>query len=216
MRPDAHSPRTRWIAYAKALAVFTILYNLVEGLVSMAFGWSDGSLALFGFGADSFIEVFSALLVLWRLRADGCGEGLVERERKATRGIGASLLVLAAGTVGGALLQLRAKGHPSTTVPGLLVSLASLGFMVYLWRAKLRAAKALDSRALEGDAACSRACIQLSAILLAGSLAFLVAPRLWWVDSAAALLLALFIAKEGWEMRRAAGREDFDGGCGCH
>ena len=216
MKPEAGAARNHWIAYAKALAVATILFNLAEGLVSMGFGWSDDSMALFGFGADSFVEVFSALLVLWRLRADGCSDGLIERERKATGGIGWLLLMLAAGIAGGSLLQLKAKGHPSTTLPGLLVSVASLGFMVFLWRAKLAAATALDSRAVASDAACSRACIQLSAILLAGSLVFFVAPRLWWVDSAAALLLALFIAQEGWGMRKAAAREDFDGGCGCH
>lgn len=216
MRPEAGAPRSRWIAYAKTLAIFTIAYNLLEGLVSMGFGWSDDSMALFGFGADSFIEVFSALLVLWRLRADGCGDDLIARERKVTKGIGWLLLVLAVGTLGGSLLQLKAKGHPSTTLPGLIVSVVSLGFMVFLWRAKLAAAKALDSRALEGDAACSLACIQLSTILLVGSLIFLMAPRFWWVDSSAALLLAGFIAKEGWEMRQAAMREDFDGGCGCH
>ena len=216
LKPDASAPRDRWIAYAKTLAVFTILYNLVEGLVSMGFGWSDDSLALFGFGADSFIEVFSALLVLWRLRADACGDDLIARERKAAKGIGWLLLLLAAGVIGGSLLQLKAAAHPRTTLPGVIVSLASLGFMVFLWRAKLTAAKALDSRAVAGDAACSLACVQLSAILFAGSLLFLVLPSLWWVDSAAALALALFIAKEGWEMRRAAMREDFDGGCGCH
>lgn len=216
MGPDPGAPRETWIRYAKVLAVFTILYNLAEGLVSMGFGWSDDSVALFGFGADSFIEVFSALLVLWRLRAEGCGDDLVARERKVAKGIGWMLLLLAAGTIGGSLLQLKAGGHPSTTLPGVIVSLASLGFMVFLWRAKRVAAKALDSRALEGDAACSMACIQLSTILLTGSLIFLAAPRLWWVDSAAALLLSLFIAKEGWKMRQAASRDDFDGGCGCH
>lgn len=215
MKPAMDAPREAWIRYAKLLAGFTILYNLAEGLVSMGFGWSDDSLALFGFGADSFIEVFSAMLVLWRLRGgDGC-EAL-ERERKATKGIGTLFLALAAGIAGGSLLQLAGHRHPATTLPGLLVALLSLGFMVFLWRAKRAAAKALDSRALEGDAACSFACIQLSAILFAGSLVFLLLPALWWVDSAAALALALLIAKEGWEMRKAATREDFDGGCGCH
>jgi divalent metal cation (Fe/Co/Zn/Cd) transporter len=216
MQPDGSAPRSRWIAYAKVLAILTIAYNLLEGLVSMGFGWSDGSVALFGFGADSFIEVFSAFLVLWRLKADDCGDELIQRERKVTKGIGWLLLVLAAGTIGGSLLQVKARAHPATALPGVIVSLASLGFMAFLWRAKRAAAKALDSRALEGDAACSLACIQLSAILLVGSLVFLLAPRLWWVDSTAALLLALFIGKEGWSMWRAADREDFDGGCGCH
>ncbi|HTL98754.1 MAG TPA: cation transporter [Holophagaceae bacterium] len=213
--PAHGAPREAWTRYAKALAVVTVLYNLAEGLVSMGFGWSDGSLALFGFGADSFIEVFSALLVLWRLRGgDGC-EALT-RERKATRRIGLLFLALAAGIAGGSLLQLAGRRHPETTLPALIVSALSLGFMVFLWRGKRAAATALDSRALEGDAACSLACIQLSSILFAGSLVFLVRPRLWWVDAAAALALSALIAKEGWAMRKAAAREDFDGGCGCH
>ena len=216
MGPGPGASREAWIRNAKALAWVTIVYNLVEGLVSMGFGWSDDSLALFGFGADSFIEVFSALLVLWRLQADECGEDLIARERRTTRGIGWMLLLLAAGVVGGSLLQLKAAAHPRTTLPGAIVSTASLGFMVFLWRAKLAAAKALDSRAVAGDAACSLACIQLSVILFAGSLLFIAAPSLGWVDSAAALALAIFIAKEGWGMRSAAAREDFDGGCGCH
>ena len=55
----------QWRRRALWLSALTIAYNLVEGVVSMAFGWADDSIALFGFGADSFIEVASALLVLW-------------------------------------------------------------------------------------------------------------------------------------------------------
>jgi divalent metal cation (Fe/Co/Zn/Cd) transporter len=87
--------------------------------------------------------------------------------------------------------------------------------MAYLWRAKLGAARALDSAALAADAACSRACIQLSVVLFAGSLLFLLFPALWWVDGAAALGLALLIGKEGLGMIRAARSRGFTGGCGC-
>lgn len=215
MQPSMDAPRGAWICYAKILAALTIAYNLAEGLVSMGFGWSDDSIALFGFGADSFIEVFSAVLVIWRLRS-GDGSEAVERERKATRGIGTLFLALAAFIAGGSLLQLAGRRHPGTTLPGLIVAALSLGFMAFLWRRKLAAAKTLDSQAMASDAACSLACIKLSGILFAGSLLFLASPALWWADSAAALALALFIAKEGWEMRKAAAREDFDGGCGCH
>jgi divalent metal cation (Fe/Co/Zn/Cd) transporter len=65
------------------------------------------------------------------------------------------------------------------------------------------------------DAACSRACIQLSMVLFAGSLLFLLLPALWWVDAAAALALAFLIGKEGLGMVRAANSECFTGGCGC-
>jgi len=200
-----------WRRRALWLAGFTIAYNLLEGVVSMAFGWADDSVALFGFGADSFIEVASALLVLWKL----LDHGNLARERKATLGIGRLFLGLALGIAGGAILQLTARTHPPTTVPGLVISALSLAFMVFLWRAKLRAAQALDSATVAADAACSRACIQLSVVLFAGSLLFLLAPALWWVDATAALALAVLIGREGLGMVRAARSECFTGGCGC-
>jgi hypothetical protein len=201
----------QWRRRALWLSALTIAYNLVEGLVSMAFGWADDSIALFGFGADSFIEVASALLVFWKL----LDHGDLARERKATLGIGGLFLALAAGIAGGALLQLAARRHPPTTLPGLIISALSLAFMVFLWRAKRAAARALDSATLEADAACSLACIQLSTVLFAGSLLFLITPALWWVDAAAALALAALIGREGLAMVRAARSAAFTGGCGC-
>jgi len=206
------------MAYARFLAGFTILYNLLEGLVSMGFGWKDDSMALLGFGADSFIEVGSALLVLWRLRAEremGSARPLL-RERRATLGIGALFLLLALGTALAAIWQLIARHHPETTLPGLVVSVLSLSFMYWLWRAKQRTARALDSHTLMGDAACSRACMQLSAVLFTGSLAYRLAPSLWWADAVAAVILSFFIAWEGVAGIHAARRPDFTGGCGCH
>jgi divalent metal cation (Fe/Co/Zn/Cd) transporter len=201
----------QWRRRALWLSALTIAYNLVEGVISMAFGWADDSIALFGFGADSFIEVASALLVLWKL----LDHGNLARERKATLGIGWLFLALATGMAGGALLQLVARHHPPTTVPGVVISALSLACMVFLWRAKRLAAQALDSATLEADAACSLACIQLSAVLFAGSLLFLLLPGLWWVDAAAALGLALLIGRDGLGMVRAARSAAFTGGCGC-
>lgn len=208
---------SRWLAYARALAVFTIFYNLVEGLVSMGFGLADESVALFGFGADSFIEVGSALIVLWRLAGtSGCATTRLHRERKSTLGIGILFVLLALGTCVASTAQLLTRRHPETTLPGLAISLASLLFMFWLWRAKRRAARVLDSRTLEGDAACSLACIQLSLVLFVGSLVFQLVPRLWWIDSVAAMVLSSLIAKEGISGIRAARNPEFSGGCGCH
>jgi divalent metal cation (Fe/Co/Zn/Cd) transporter len=138
-----------------------------------------------------------------------------EAERKATLIIGGLFVVLALLVVLGAVLQLAAGKHPPTTLPGLVISSLSLLFMFFLWRAKLRAAAALDSATLKSDAACSLACIQLSLVLFAGSLLFLVSPRLGWMDAAAALLLALLIGREGLQGIRAARDPHFTGGCGC-
>ncbi|UPT74818.1 MAG: cation transporter [Elusimicrobiota bacterium] len=209
--------RTTLVDRAVALSWFTIAYNLAEGIASIWFGVSEDSMALAGFGADSFIEVFSAMLVLWRLRSEsGQSAGLpLERERTATLGIGALFLLLAAITAGGAAIQLAGSRHPETTFPGVVIAALSLSFMIFLWRAKRRVAEKLDSATVAKDADCSLACIKLSSLLLAGSLAFMIAPALWWIDAAAALGLSLLIAHEGVGTIRGALKPDFAGGCGC-
>ena len=60
--------RDHLLARASLLAGLTIGYNLVEGIVSIALGGADETLALFGFGVDSFIEVISAIGVWHMLR----------------------------------------------------------------------------------------------------------------------------------------------------
>ena len=215
-QPQTSAPRPDWVAYARSLARLAIAYNVLESLVSMGFGWAEHSVALFGFGADSLIEVGSSVLVLWRLQAEASGLPGSDRERRAALGIGILFLLLAIGTAVGSVLQLASRRHPETTLPGLAVSILSVGVMVFLWRGKKLAAHVLDSPALAGDATCSLVCMQLSAVLFIGSLAFWIRPSLWWADAAAALVLCLFIGKEGWEMVAAARKPDFTGGCGCH
>lgn len=188
-------------------------YNLLEGGVSIGFGVADDSVALWGFGFDSLVEVASALVVLWRLR--DLAARATGRERRATLAIGGLFVLLALTIAGGSLTQLIQRRHPATTLPGLLIAALSLAFMVFLWRAKVRIARAMDSAALASDAACSLACIQLSGILFLGSLLFWAAPSLHWVDAAAGLGLAALIAREGLEGIRAARDPNFSGGCGC-
>lgn len=199
------------------LSWFTILYNLIEGVVSIYLGISDEAIALAGFGGDSLIEVASASLVLWRFRGEsGLNKSLsISKERKATFYIGFLFLVLSLLTILGASHQLITQQPPETTIPGIVISLISLSFMYFLWRAKLRVAFSLNSATVAKDAACSLACIKLSAILLIGSLIYFVIPAIWWVDSVAALIISGYIAKEGVETIAATRNSNFQGGCGC-
>lgn len=200
---------------ARRLAWFTVGYNLLEGLVSVAFGLKDESLSLFGFGLDSFIEVFSAVIVLWRLRREfGNGAGSVQRERLATRGIGVLFVLLAATVLVNSGFRLMRHAHPDTALPGIIISLASLSFMYWLYTAKMRVAKALDSRALKSDAVCSLACIWLSVVLLAGSGVYFL-TKIWWIDSAAAIVIAVLVLREGVENIQGSLKKEFDGGCSC-
>lgn len=188
----------RQLSRARSLAYFTVGYNLVEGVVSVAFGAKDESLSLFGFGLDSFIECASAFVVLWRVRRESATGSVESRERPAVRAIGGLFLVLAVVVAAGSILRLARVQHPDTALPGIVISLASLSFMVFLYRAKMRLAREAGSRTLRSDAICSLACVWLSLVLLVGS-ALYAALGIWWADSVSALLIAGLIAREGWE-----------------
>ena len=163
---------------------------------------------------DSFIEVASATIVLLKLRSVN-PENLLTNERRATFAIGSLFLILSFSVFGNSIYQLVHSSHPDTTVPGVIISLLSLSFMFYLWKGKEKVALALNSATIMADARCSLACLKLSGVLLLGSFVFWLFPALWWVDSAAAIIIGFFILQEGWEMVRNARKKEFQGGC-CH
>ncbi|KAL6042116.1 Transmembrane protein 163 [Balamuthia mandrillaris] len=214
-RPQQKSKK--WLRIAIVLAIFTITYNLLEAGVSITLGALGGSLSLLGFGSDSLVEVSSAILVLWRITGEENRNEAqsLKRERIATLLIGLLTTFLGVSTIGAGIAKLILEEEPESGVAGLIISSVSLSFMFFLWYCKRYTARKLDSATLESDSMCSLGCIKLSVILFGGSLLFMLSSSLWWVDSAAAILMALFIALEGVQTSRAALRKDFAGSCGC-
>ena len=192
--------REKLYSTANLLAIITILYNFIEGIVSMWLGAADETLALFGFGVDSFIEVFSAVGVwhmIRRIRANG-GETRDEFERRALRITGASFYLLAAGLALTAVANFLQHHKPETTFWGIVVSLVSISCMWLLIHFKTKVGKALDSAAILADAACSRTCVYLSVVLLATSLGYEI-TGIASLDAIGALLIAWLSWKEGRE-----------------
>jgi divalent metal cation (Fe/Co/Zn/Cd) transporter len=204
--------RDQLLARANLLAVLTIGYNLVEGLVSMALGGADETLALFGFGVDSFIEVISAIGVWHMLRRISANQGETRDafEQRALRITGGSFYALTAGLVLMAVLNLLQEHRPETTIWGIVVALVSMSFMWLLIHHKTRVGTALNSPAILADAACSRACLYLSVALLIASAGFEL-TGIGSLDAIGALLIAWLTWKEGREsFAKARGM-----GCGC-
>lgn len=200
---------------ATLLALITIGYNLLEGLISVWLGLADDTIALFGFGADSFVEVISGIGIwhmLRRLGASSCQTTRDAFEQRALRITGAAFYLLTTGLVVTATLNLWQGHAPETTFWGIVVSLVSIVSMWLLIRAKVRVGTALQSDAILADAACTRTCLQLSVVLLVASAGYeLTGIALF--DSLGSLLIAWLSWREGREaFGKAAGKSCCCGG----
>ncbi len=199
---------------AFGLALFTIVYNIAEGLVSTYLGYEDESLALFGFGADSFIEVVSGLgiahMVLRIERNPGSPRDRFERT--ALRITGFAFYALTLALVASGLYNLYTAHRPLTTFWGVVISGISIGVMLLLVRFKRIVGRRLDSEPILADANCTLVCVYMSVILLASSAIFEL-TGIGYVDSLGTLGLAWYAFREGRECFEKARSEKY---CSCH
>ena len=182
------------------LAVFTIVYNLIEGLVSVYFGYEDESLSLFGFGIDSFIEMVSGLGIahmVIRIRKN-LETNRDSFEKRALKITGWGFYVLVAGLLISGAYNLYIGHKPETTLLGVIISIISIAVMWALIYGKTKTGKALNSEAIIADAECAKVCIYMSVILLISSVVYEL-TKLAYIDSIGALGLAYFSYKEGRE-----------------
>jgi divalent metal cation (Fe/Co/Zn/Cd) transporter len=199
--------RTTVIHRGRKLEYFTIGWNALEGLVAVVAGAIAGSISLVGFGIDSFIEVTSGSVLLWRMSVDAEVQRRELNERKALRIVGVCFLLLAAYIAYESVLDLWSRRAPEHSAPGIVLACVSLVVMPLLSRAKRKVGRALGSAAMHADAKQTEFCTYLSVILLAGLLlnAFF---GFWWADPVAALIMVPIIAKEGIEGLQGKGCEE--------
>jgi divalent metal cation (Fe/Co/Zn/Cd) transporter len=180
----------------KRLEYFTIGWNSLEGLGALATGLIAGSISLIGFGVDSFIEVTSAIALLWRLSLIAEEESREQNERFTLKIEGACFLALSVYVASIAISNLLRKHAPGHSMAGIVVACAALVAMPLLSRAKKRVGEQLGSGAMFADARQADFCTYLSAILLVGLVLNGIAGW-WWADPVAALIMTPIIAKEG-------------------
>jgi divalent metal cation (Fe/Co/Zn/Cd) transporter len=188
-RPDVVR-RGRWLEY------FTIGWNGLEGLVSIAAGTIAGSVSLMGFGLDSLIEVTSGAALLWRLHHDLNASRREAVERKTLRIVGLCFIALAIYIAVESLFSLIQREAPEKSIPGIVIAVLALVVMPLLARAKRSVAEGIGSEVMKADAKQADFCTYLSAILL-GGLLFNGLFGWWWADPVAALVMVPIIASEG-------------------
>jgi len=157
-----------WLAY------FTIFYNIIEGIVSMWFGFEDETLTLFGFGVDSFIEVMSGIgiaVMIVRIRQNPLSPKSTF-EIKALRITGTAFYLLSVGLLIGIIFNIINHHKPETTFWGIVISLISIAVMVWLMNAKKKVGRQLNSDPILSDSNCTKVCVYMSIVLLVSSLIY--------------------------------------------
>lgn len=180
----------------------TLVWMLVECAVSLYGAASAHSPALLAFGADSFVELLSATVVLLAIVPS-----FPLTKGRAARLAGILLFVLAGVVALVTILSLLYRIRPEASCSGIAITFAALVVMPILAWAKRRTAQRTNNRALAADAVQSATCAYLAAITLMG-LAINIVWHISWVDSVAALLALPILIIEG---QRALRGES----CGC-
>jgi cation diffusion facilitator family transporter len=187
------------------LEYLTVGWNVIEGIVAVGAGIAAGSVALIGFGVDSFVETISGAVLIWRLSAEARGdldEEAVERvEHRAERFVGLAFLLLAAYVGFEAIRSLLTQEAPEASPVGIVLTALSIAVMLWLARQKRVIGEALGSRALIADAQQTYACWYLSIVALVG-LALNAVFGFWWADPVAALGIVVLLVREGIEAIR--------------
>src|SRR6266852_3686962 len=149
--------RTAVVRHGRRLEYFTIAWNALEGLVAVVAGAIAGSISLVGFGIDSFIEVTSGSVLLWRMSVDAEVQRRELNERRALKIVGVCFLLLAAYIAYESVSDLWSRRAPEHSIPGIILACISLVVMPLLSRAKRKVGQVQGSEGLQGKAcdACS-------------------------------------------------------------
>ena len=205
-------PESNLYQRAYQLSLFTIFYNVIEGLLSMTLGFQDETLTLFGFGVDSFIEVISGIgiaVMITRIKQNP--ESRKNKfEISALKITGISFYMLSAGLLAGIILNFIQKHNPASTFWGVVISVISIIVMIWLMNAKKRVGNQLNSEPIISDSNCTKVCIYMSVVLLLSSLVYEL-TGFAYADSIGSAGLIYFSVKEGIEaFEKAKGKS-----CSC-
>jgi len=166
----------------------------------MIFGYQDETITLFGFGADSFIEVMSAIgITVMILRIRQNPESSKQKfEIMALKITGTAFYLLSAGLLSGIVFNIISKHKPETTFWGIVISLVSIIVMIWLMIAKRRVGRQLNSQPIISDSNCTKICVYMSVVLLVSSLLYELTGFIY-ADVIGAAGLIYFSISEGKE-----------------
>jgi divalent metal cation (Fe/Co/Zn/Cd) transporter len=195
----------QWLAAARRarfLSWLSLVWMSLEGGIAITAGILAGSIALIGFGIDSAIEGVASVVIIWRFT--GTRALSHTAEAGAQRLVAIQFFLLAPYVTFEAIRHLASAERPEVSVLGMALTASSLVGMPLLGIAKQRVAQQLGSQATHGEGTQNLLCAYLAAAVflgLAGNALF----GWWWLDPAAALVIAVVATREGLETWRGEG-----------
>ena len=188
--------RARWLSW------LSLAWMGAEGVIALTAGILAGSIALVSFGLDSFVEGFASLVIVWRFT----GSRLLSHaaEERAQKLVAIQFFLLAPYVAFEAVHKLVTGEQPGTSWLGIALVTSSAIGMPFLGIAKRRLAETLGSVATRGEGTQNLLCAYLAVAVLVG-LAGNALLGLWWLDPAAALVVAAVAVREGIESWRGEG-----------
>ncbi len=181
------------------LAYFTVIYNILEGLISVGGGILTGSISLIGFGLDSFVESLSSLILIWRFRKNSTisQSDTDETENKTIKFISYTFFILGTYVFYEAIKRLFAHQAPEHSLLGVVIALVSIAVMTVLYKKKRSIGMDNHIRSLVADSKQTLACIFMSITMLIG-LGLNYFYGIWWADAVAGIAIAGFLFREGY------------------
>jgi divalent metal cation (Fe/Co/Zn/Cd) transporter len=195
------------------IEVFTVIWMLIEAVVSLGAGILAGSALLTAFGLDSVIELVSGAILLWRLLVEAKSGAIdrVERaEHRAAWVVSISLVLLCLYVLITTVYGFVTQAKPESSPVGIALSITAIIVMPWLGVTKRRIAARIDSGALRGDAASSFTCGYMAGAVLVG-LALNALFHWWWAEDVAALVFLFWLVgetREALEEAHGVGEED--------
>lgn len=193
METNSHK-KALWLSY------FTVIYNTIECIISIIAGYIAGSIALVGFGSDSFIESLSGSVMIWRFRKHGkiSKEAEEKIEKKATKIVAVTFFILGFYVLYESVKKLIFQEKPEVSIIGIIIAIVSIIIMPLLFYSKIKLGKKIKSKSLVADSKQTLACFLISVALLFGlGLNYLFG--FWQADPIVGLIIVIFLFKEGYE-----------------
>ena len=160
-------------------------------IILAAAAWSAKSVALAGFGLDSFVEILASIVVVWELQNINA-----KRQRRALKLIGVLFVILATYIAVQSLVVLATKYHPQQSGLGIIWTAITCAVMLALAYGKSRTGRALNNPVLQTEGRVTLVDAYLAAAVLIG-LTLNAAFGWWWADPLAGLVIVFYGFKEG-------------------